>query len=303
MKNFNNYKKLPSWLKSSLPKTLPEKAFKNFGLNDFRKKVSIGLSDKEFSSRRKRILSHKALKKCGENTKYVKNVFKNIKFKNGRLQSEVFFEMKYHKTLNTLLKSVISFVKRKFDNIKIKRFNGDHYWYEYSNPKQNFLKMLNSLLIRTNRFTLVFSTNYWDIATMSMRGISSCQSWTGSYRHRLIGSIIDPCCAILYLTNGTKTKYGEKMVARKIVRLVKNINTNKFELLGERSYGKNIINKFVPKLKGIYNQNQLRPVYIPKHISLKKISPENYSYRDSGIGYTNRYFHTIETKDELLTLQ
>lgn len=62
---------------------------------------------------------------------------------------------------------------------------------------------------------------YWDIATMSMRGITSCMKWEGStHATKLVGSIIDPYAGIIYLTDGTKTDKGEKMIARAVVRLV-----------------------------------------------------------------------------------
>lgn len=61
----------------------------------------------------------------------------------------------------------------------------------------------------------------WDIATMSMRGIESCQSWHSRRAHHLIGSITDPCCAIMYLEDPTDSLgYGTKMIYRTVVRYV-----------------------------------------------------------------------------------
>jgi hypothetical protein len=61
----------------------------------------------------------------------------------------------------------------------------------------------------------------WDIATMSMRGIESCQSWSSRRAHHLVGSIVDPCCAIMYLEDeSTSSSYGSKMLYRVIVRYV-----------------------------------------------------------------------------------
>jgi hypothetical protein len=61
----------------------------------------------------------------------------------------------------------------------------------------------------------------WDIATMSMRGIDSCQSWYSRRAHHLIGSITDPCCAIMYLEDPTHSlAYGTKMLYRTVVRYV-----------------------------------------------------------------------------------
>lgn len=60
----------------------------------------------------------------------------------------------------------------------------------------------------------------WDIATMSMRGIRSCMSWDAANAPALVGSIIDPCCGIIYLTDGKDTKYGTNMLYRAVVRYV-----------------------------------------------------------------------------------
>jgi len=91
--------------------------------------------------------------------------------------------------------------------------------------------------------SIVFSSKPWDIATMSMRGISSCQSWTGSEgwilvmaKSKLIGSIADPYCAIIFITNGKKTDCGNKMLSRSLVRLVVDKDSKPYLLL-EQNYG------------------------------------------------------------------
>jgi hypothetical protein len=78
---------------------------------------------------------------------------------------------------------------------------------------------------------IVFSSDgkegLWDIATMSMRGVSSCQSWNnGAYKHSVIGSMLDEFVGIIYLTSGGKyNEYGTKMIRRCIVRFVVNSKT------------------------------------------------------------------------------
>lgn len=87
---------------------------------------------------------------------------------------------------------------------------------------------------------LVFSSDekqgVWDIATMSMRGIKSCQSWGTSRAEQLVGSIIDPCCGIIYLTNNNKSDHGSKMIYRSVVRYIFNKNIGPCLLL-EKIYG------------------------------------------------------------------
>src|SRR5690606_23711397 len=56
-----------------------------------------------------------------------------------------------------------------------------------------YFKAFSSNNVGGNDFKLVFSSDgergAWDIATMSMRGINSCQGWGKPQSHGLIGSI------------------------------------------------------------------------------------------------------------------
>lgn len=77
--------------------------------------------------------------------------------------------------------------------------------------------------IPSKDYQIVFSSDnldgLWDIATMSMRGIKSCQGWNGRFRAALVGSIIDPFVGIIYLTSGKDIDgFGSKMIKRCIVR-------------------------------------------------------------------------------------
>lgn len=101
-------------------------------------------------------------------------------------------------------------------------------------------KHFSSVNIPVN-LTLHFSSStedgLWDILTMSMRGITSCQTWgNASNYQRLIGSVIDPFTGIIYLTNGVMGNYGTNMVRRCLVRYVLNRKTKKHCLLLEKMY-------------------------------------------------------------------
>lgn len=79
--------------------------------------------------------------------------------------------------------------------------------------------------LANRNLNIVFSSDdingAWDIATMSMRGIDSCQSWHSRRAHHLIGSITDPCCAIMYVEDQNDSSgYGTRMLYRTIVRYV-----------------------------------------------------------------------------------
>jgi hypothetical protein len=96
--------------------------------------------------------------------------------------------------------------------------------------------------IPNNKFKVVFSSDgvdgAWDVATMSCRGIRSCQSWDGGeYKHCTIGSIIDPFVGIIYMTSGGKyNQYGSKMIKRCLVRFAIDGKTSNPFLLIDRMY-------------------------------------------------------------------
>lgn len=94
--------------------------------------------------------------------------------------------------------------------------------------------------VPNSKFKIVFSSDgndgAWDIATMSMRGVRSCQSWDGDYRHCTIGSVIDPFVGIIYLTSGARCEHGPKMMKRSIVRFVVDGGTNQPYLLLDNMY-------------------------------------------------------------------
>ena len=103
---------------------------------------------------------------------------------------------------------------------------------------------------------IVFSSDgvdgLWDIATMSMRGITSCQSWGKEYSERLVGSMIDPFTGIIYLTSGSKTDYGSKMNHRCIVRFVVNRRKRRPNILIEKMYPSHnevVLDQFISFIK------------------------------------------------------
>ena len=71
-------------------------------------------------------------------------------------------------------------------------------------------------------FTSDGNKGYWDLATMSMRGVSSCMAWSSGHAPSLIGTILDPYAGMIYITDGKSTKHGEKIIARSVVRLAVN---------------------------------------------------------------------------------
>jgi hypothetical protein len=117
--------------------------------------------------------------------------------------------------------------------------------YSISIDKHDYTKALIPAIPNVKKMKVVFSSigdsGLWDIATMSMRGISSCQKWGNSHALALVGTMADPYAGIIYLTNGQKTKYGSKMLRRAVVRFVIN-KKNKTAILIEQLYPREQVN-------------------------------------------------------------
>jgi hypothetical protein len=154
-----------------------------------------------------------------------------------------------------------------------------------------------------------FSAHPWDIATMSMRGIASCMSWHSSHPASLAGSILDPYCGIIYLSDNTLRRgrtitYGSGMAARAVVRIVKHkdgymrlllerlyledkgLSSEKRELISSlfKNYLK--VATGIPVIDSATSATLVKTEYIcPYFHSLEKLPNSHRSYRDSGINY------------------
>lgn len=149
------------------------------------------------------------------------------------------------------------------------------------------------------RFSSDGAEGAWDIATMSMRGIQSCQSWdTGGHSSHVVGSVADPFTGILYLTSGAKfNDYGSKMIRRCIVRFVVNERTQTPAILLERMYPsmeKSALDSFKTFLKEktdnkfevLYSDGAARNnYYVPMSKIISKLPTHQQPYRDSGMAY------------------
>lgn len=153
------------------------------------------------------------------------------------------------------------------------------------------------------RFASDGSEGAWDIATMSMRGVSSCQSWAsaggvnhGTFTH-IVGSIVDPFTGIIYLTSGAKfNEHGTKMIRRCIVRFMVDEKARTPFIALERMYPameKPALDAFIAFLKE-RTDNKFEVVYLPDgrkqgYVPLSKIvgtlSAQDQPYRDSQVPY------------------
>ena len=149
---------------------------------------------------------------------------------------------------------------------------------------------------------IVFSSDgekgAWDIATMSMRGISSCQRWDGSYKQCLIGSVADPFAGIIYVSGKDMTTHGSRMFYRAVVRLVVN-GALKPAFFIERIYprglstvdtdqARRLFEDFLRNKVGKYpvHYGNIGGLFIPNS-KASQFCVDNgcHSYRDSGLGY------------------
>lgn len=126
---------------------------------------------------------------------------------------------------------------------------------------QNF-KNFSSSNVGGRKYKLIFSSvgeeGAWDIATISMRGISSCQTWGTPQSRGLIGSISSRYVGVIYVTSGEKfNEYGSRMIRRTLVRFAINRKTKKPGLLLDRVYpadcpnARKLFKEFLTKRTGL----------------------------------------------------
>lgn len=152
-------------------------------------------------------------------------------------------------------------------------------------------------------YNIVFSSNgldgLWDIATMSMRGIKSCQSWNGRFKSQLVGSLVDPCVGIIYITTGKDiNNLGSKMIKRCIVRYAINSESKKPIIIIDKMYPSHdekagvmfydfiknkTDNKIDIKIWPFRNDDYkvIRKTYLPDHPIRKKLTKRTKSYMDT----------------------
>lgn len=167
-------------------------------------------------------------------------------------------------------------------------------------------KIFSKENIPNKEYSVIFSSNgiegAWDLATMSMRGITSCQKWDGQHKQCLVGSILSKFVGIVYLTSGVDFEYGgdklgSKMLRRCLVRYVVDASTNKPCIIVDKMYpdfDKEIAKAFVETIKSktnldvFYTQditNELKVLYTPREELREKIEQRERSYLDTPIKY------------------
>jgi hypothetical protein len=153
-------------------------------------------------------------------------------------------------------------------------------------------------------YSVIFSSEgkegAWDIATMSMRGIKSCQRWDGEYPRCLVGSILSRFVGIIYLTSGVKSEdhpsysnLGTKMIRRCVVRYAIDADEKSPCILIDKmypEYDKEVCTIFTKSLQSrtklpVYYApelgNKIRHIYSPPEKIRDQISNRDWSYQDT----------------------
>jgi hypothetical protein len=157
----------------------------------------------------------------------------------------------------------------------------------------NEFKDFSKVNVADKKYQIVFSATgedgFWDISTISMRGITSCQSWTAEQSKGLIGTLATKYAGVIYLTSGTKFgNLGDKMLYRAIVRFIVSNKTNKPAIMLDKMYPEDnhkIITSFINALQKRsqievkhYLKVSTSEYYIPdeKHLEILKDNEKPY---------------------------
>lgn len=268
----NSKKPYPDWLKNhkvfqELPKI--DKVFPKFGLPNFQESCEI-MNSSEASAEATR-LGNRIITELQRTQNTLYNLLETALRENGKDRNEKCYKLQ---SLISLIAS-IQYSIRYNDYIKLEegkvalRLRSDIF-SESSTPifKKNqglisvigkiyesltpFIKMtpldqfeefksFSKYNIPNKQYKVVFSSTgeegAWDIGTMSMRGIISCQAWTSPQSRGLIGSIASKFVGVIYIASGQNIDpYGSKMLYRSIVRFIIDKASKKPALLLDTIY-------------------------------------------------------------------
>lgn len=160
--------------------------------------------------------------------------------------------------------------------------------------------------VPNKKYMLSFSSSgeegAWDIGTISMRGVTSCQSWNAPQSRGLIGSIASKFVGVMYLASEQEIPgYGSKMLNRCMVRFAIHKTTKKPALILDRMYPNPnadtlaAFKKILKEKSGLdvlctfdndgYNRspNIGTDYYIPDEPSRKFLKQGEFSYMDYAI--------------------
>ena len=175
--------------------------------------------------------------------------------------------------------------------------------YKLNFESTDAYKQFSALNLPGKAYQMTFSSigldGAWDIATASMRGITSCQTWNAGQARGLIGSISSKYVGVVYISGTTDyPPYGKQMIFRSLVRLIINrttgqpalfmdtvyptYNTDMFAVVKEKLEGKTGL-----KLLHCNNANEraiaMRDYHVLNELTRSYLREGEYSYMDSVI--------------------
>jgi hypothetical protein len=183
--------------------------------------------------------------------------------------------------------------------------------YKINYEADMYFKEYSKLNLPSKELTMTFASTgpegAWDIATASMRGIASCQTWTAAQSRGLIGSISSKYVGIVYVSGTTDyPPYGKQMMFRTLIRLVVNRNTGAPVLYMDSmypSYNPDIYAAFKAIIEarsglkvysanagdaGIDGVNVTRDYHLLNEVSRTYLREGEYSYMDTKINVEDR---------------
>lgn len=154
--------------------------------------------------------------------------------------------------------------------------------------------------VPNKKYTVAFSSSgedgAWDIGTISMRGVTSCQSWNAPQSRGLIGSISSKFVGVIYLASDQEIPgYGTKMLNRSVVRFCINKKTKKPALIMDNMYpnmNQDTLAVFKKVLKDksgldvLYTYDRdpsMGDYYLPDEPARKHLKQGEFSYMDHQI--------------------
>lgn len=157
--------------------------------------------------------------------------------------------------------------------------------------------------VPNKKYTVAFSSHgedgAWDLGTISMRGVTSCQSWNAPQSRGLIGTISSKFVGVIYLASDQEVPgYGTKMLNRSMVRFAIHKTTKKPVLVLDRMYPNPnndtlaVFKKVLKEKSGLevlttWEGNGYNSIaseyYIPDEPSRKHLKQGEFSYMDYAI--------------------
>jgi len=134
----------------------------------------------------------------------------------------------------------------------------------------------------------------WDFATISMRGVVSCQSWVNPQSRGLIGTIVNPFVGLIYISSSEQTIYGPKTFKRCLVRYAINKDTKRPALFLDGIYPSgditDIRDSFIKFLKSktsleVFFATKTNCYYLPSHKYQKYLAEGEETYMDYQIPF------------------